>query len=109
MKISLLSSPFFYPELDIPFSGSALNRSSPFSGSAFNASPHSTDAHASARHESKITFELYGADTLSKPARRVVERLEGMRAPLGEGPVEGGLPGTREVRRGDGHIGQGWV
>ncbi|KAK4013518.1 hypothetical protein OUZ56_026072 [Daphnia magna] len=62
--------PSSYSYLDPLFSGPALNASPPFSGSALNASPLSTDANASARHETKITFEFYGADALPKPANR---------------------------------------
>ncbi|KAK4017865.1 hypothetical protein OUZ56_033800 [Daphnia magna] len=67
-EIHTLSSSYSY--FDPLFSGSALNASPPFSGSALNASPLSTDANASARHETKITFEFYGADALPKPANR---------------------------------------
>ncbi|KAK4030717.1 hypothetical protein OUZ56_024056 [Daphnia magna] len=44
-------------------------------------------------HETKITFELYGADPLPKPARRMVERVKGLHELMGEGSVKGGLPG----------------
>ncbi|KAK4007414.1 hypothetical protein OUZ56_012571 [Daphnia magna] len=67
-EINILPSRYSY--LNPLFSGSALNTSPPFSGSALNASPLSTDANASAQHETKITFEFYGADALPKPANQ---------------------------------------
>ncbi|KAI9563368.1 hypothetical protein GHT06_010829 [Daphnia sinensis] len=45
------------PDLDPPFSGSALNASLPFSGSALNASPPSTYANASTQLNTKCGFE----------------------------------------------------
>ncbi|KAK4030781.1 hypothetical protein OUZ56_024120 [Daphnia magna] len=47
-----------YSYLDPLFRCSALNASPPFSGSALNASPLSTDANASARHETKMACQL---------------------------------------------------
>ncbi|KAK4013826.1 hypothetical protein OUZ56_026379 [Daphnia magna] len=92
-EIHTLSSSYSY--FDPLFSGSALNASPPFSGSALNASPLSTDANASARHETKITFEFYGADALPKPANRP------------EGWSSGGTARTR--RRGVGAGGFTWA
>ncbi|EFX78700.1 hypothetical protein DAPPUDRAFT_245958 [Daphnia pulex] len=46
-----------FPDLDPPFSGSALNASLPFSGSALNASPPSTYANASTQLNTKCGFE----------------------------------------------------
>lgn len=37
------------------------------------------------------SFEFYGTDALPKPARRRVGR-GGLRVPMGEGTVKGGLP-----------------
>ncbi|KAK4045354.1 hypothetical protein OUZ56_032890 [Daphnia magna] len=52
--------PSSYSYLDPLFSGSALNASPPLSGSALNASPLSTDANASARHETDGIELVFG-------------------------------------------------